>query len=244
MSEAEKKRLEATKRRLLLTHSNPNRKITYTDYTPPVPEELPLSFQTEPVVGRRLWTVYDFETRSGKEPRLAPIVTAGGGFYPTMRRMEAFCTSTHHEAPWRGCHCGIWAVKSDENLAKTATHYGSHQVWGEIYLWGRIIEAEIGYRAQYAYPKKLYTAREDLAAPLAALYGVPVELAERLSPEAPTPGLLYGGGIQLRGNSGRGGISLNVPNLWTVTTTASTSVDWSKVAGQWYSTGNSSGSTP
>lgn len=27
---------------------------------------------------------------------------------------------------------------------------------GEVYLWGKIVEHEFGYRAEFAYPKKLY----------------------------------------------------------------------------------------
>ena len=144
------------------------------------PVELPLSFQTEPIVGLRLWNVDDFQTRSGMEVRLRPVAS-GGVFYPPMRKMEAFCTHHQHEAPWATCHCGIWALNSEAYLETAARQYVHHRVWGEVYLWGRVLKATMGYRAQFAYPKQLFTAEPELAEQLRALYGVPVTVSERLA---------------------------------------------------------------
>jgi hypothetical protein len=33
--------------------------------------------------------------------------------------------------------------------------YASFAIWGEVYLWGVVVEHELGWRAQYAYPKNL-----------------------------------------------------------------------------------------
>jgi len=56
-------------------------------------------------------------------------------------------------------------------------------VEGEVYLWGEVVEHELGYRAQFAYPKQLYRsrnsswlwqARQDvLTVMVADYYGVP-----------------------------------------------------------------------
>jgi len=35
--------------------------------------------------------------------------------------------------------------------------YGSVDAYGEVHLWGKIIEHQDGYRAEYAYPKKMCT---------------------------------------------------------------------------------------
>ena len=58
-------------------------------------------------------------------------------------------------------------------------------VVGEVALWGRVIEHTLGYRAEYAYPIRLFRPPspmpgfpQPVQAPLeqlAALYGIPVE---------------------------------------------------------------------
>lgn len=74
-------------------------------------------------------------------------------------------TQYHHwpiGAPMRGdpSHSGegIHAMKMRDLLA---THpYGHECVTGEVALWGRVVEHQHGYRAEYAYPRMV-----DLRAP-------------------------------------------------------------------------------
>jgi hypothetical protein len=47
--------------------------------------------------------------------------------------------------------------------------------WGAVKIWGRVIEHEDGYRAEFAYPSHLYCNDPKLASRVAALYGVPCE---------------------------------------------------------------------
>lgn len=35
------------------------------------------------------------------------------------------------------------------------SNYTTTDVWGEVYLWGHVVEHDWGYRAQYAYPKQI-----------------------------------------------------------------------------------------
>lgn len=58
----------------------------------------------------------------------------------------------HTTPPGEDCACGIYALKSrDMN-----SHYLSGaDAWGEVYLWGKYVEGDFGYRAQYAYPKSI-----------------------------------------------------------------------------------------
>lgn len=77
-----------------------------------------------------------------------------------------------HYAPMSGCSCGIYAAKSN-----TSDHYLSYEceceVWGEVYLWGKVQEYTDGYRAEFAYPKSLSTSRsQEMANKLAERYGV------------------------------------------------------------------------
>jgi hypothetical protein len=72
-----------------------------------------------------------------------------------------------HEAPLESCSCGIHAAKDLETLQRVS---GGGPVVGEVYLWGKVIPGENGYRAQYAYPKSLYlVSRNDLDGELAPL---------------------------------------------------------------------------
>lgn len=45
---------------------------------------------------------------------------------------------------------------------------------GKVYLWGRVIECEKGFRAQYAYPATIFRTAENSDS-LAAMYRVPCE---------------------------------------------------------------------
>ena len=53
-----------------------------------------------------------------------------------------------HQAPQTDCTCGIYALKADGAG-------GWPFIKGEVYLWGTVVEHSHGYRAQFAYPKRL-----------------------------------------------------------------------------------------
>jgi len=66
--------------------------------------------------------------------------------------------------------------------------YEQFGIYGEVYLWGTVVEHELGWRAQFAYPKNLYLLPDTL----------PFSLAEILSRlQALT---LYGSDIFVLGN--------------------------------------------
>jgi hypothetical protein len=56
-------------------------------------------------------------------------------------------------------------------------------VLGEVSMWGGVIEGTQGWRAQYAYPRRLLVPFEAWrqGAVLRTAYGVPVELANTLA---------------------------------------------------------------
>jgi hypothetical protein len=59
-----------------------------------------------------------------------------------------------HEAPQAKCTCGVYAAKSLEHLRKNG--YDRCGIYGEVCLWGAVVEHERGWRAQLAYPKNLF----------------------------------------------------------------------------------------
>jgi hypothetical protein len=81
----------------------------------------------------------------------------------------------NHEAPHFHCQCGIWGFKSLENLLSALVPNYKPSVIGKVSLWGRVIETENGFRAQYAYPEQLWPASDSPSCEEAGLiYGVPV----------------------------------------------------------------------
>ena len=72
-------------------------------------------------------------------------------------KLVAEClTRGGHKIPDKNCMCGIYAMK----LNRSIPHEGAIQ--GRIKLWGRFLEGETGYRAEFAYPEKFESFRCSL----------------------------------------------------------------------------------
>lgn len=159
---------------------------------PTPPRELELAFDTEPIVGWRMWRIVDYRRHGGAtERRLAPL--AGRTLWHPRQRFSASCEPrtlygrTHdgdHEAPWPSCMCGVWALRdraaAEEKALERLPAGPHHACFGEVYLWGRVLEFKRGWRAAYAYPKRLILYAgpdaEWLRGELGRLYGVPVDI--------------------------------------------------------------------
>jgi len=111
--------------------------------------------------------------------------------YVPREKTEARCEQEDHseqQAPHLTCTCGIYAYKEKPRLlGDIRITYGRplappvsglRLVYGEINLWGKVIEHEDGYRAQFGYPKRLWCtpAIEPLAGWIGYVYGVPCEV--------------------------------------------------------------------
>lgn len=101
-----------------------------------------------------------------------------------------------HDIPVSRCSCGIYATNDPELAAEYLYLYSDvhqprvlHRAIGLVWLWGSIVEGESGWRATFAYPKRIFLPRSQRRSDVEALrsglsdYGVPVELLE----EAETP---------------------------------------------------------
>jgi len=83
-------------------------------------------------------------------------------------RFEAECKNGYddyagldHAVPAEGCTCGVYAAKNFQHLIDIG-YLGHGGVHGEVYLWGRIVECELGWRAQFAYPKNLVVPLNEI----------------------------------------------------------------------------------
>ena len=92
--------------------------------------------------------------------------------------MNAVCAvgAFHNKTPAKACSCGVYAAKK-ENISNVPIHasLSGEIVFGEVHIWGRILEGPRGYRAQYAYPKRFFTRNKAQKEKLEALgFNVPV----------------------------------------------------------------------
>jgi len=115
----------------------------------PTLEGLSIDTASEPIVAWRAWALTGH--RDGTELLLRPVAKRARTWRP-REIVEASCrTSRWHEAPDPACTCGLHGTHGLEVLRKTKCP----AVLGRVALWGRVIEHEHGYRAQFAYPQRL-----------------------------------------------------------------------------------------
>jgi hypothetical protein len=110
---------------------------------------LPTDVSTEPVMAWRAWALTG--RRDGSELLLRPVAGRSRPWRP-MEPAEAVCKHARlHGAPNVDCSCGLHATHEVDVLRRTRMP----GVLGRVALWGRVIEHEVGYRAQYGYPQRL-----------------------------------------------------------------------------------------
>jgi hypothetical protein len=103
----------------------------------------------EPTIGVRAWRVVD--------GRLSSLTKSD--IWLPGEPMHAMCggrkaADTSHTPPQKGCTCGVYAVKKLSILRDQDYH--ADGVLGFVQLWGRIMVGAKGYRAEHAYPLKLF----------------------------------------------------------------------------------------
>ena len=144
----------------------------------------------EPIVGWRQWNFMypHFLANLGNDTIYVPRekIEAHCEQYSTVGTSVLPKDHSEQQAPHLNCMCGIYAYKEKPRLLREirnkmtipAIYSGRRLVYGEINLWGKVIEHEDGYRAQFGYPKRLWCtpAIEPLAGWIGHVYGVPCEV--------------------------------------------------------------------
>ena len=99
-----------------------------------------------PIIGHRVWRWDN-----------AGLKSLNGKRWPPGQPLAAKCGAGQahdaHETPHLDCTCGVYAAKNREHLRQLG--YEGRGIRGEVYLWGRLVEHELGWRAQFAYPRSL-----------------------------------------------------------------------------------------
>lgn len=108
---------------------------------------LPSSTAIEPIVAWRTWGLR--RTKRG-ELRLQPVTGRGGPWEPE-EPAHAVCRRRFHPAPKPECRCGLYASRGVDLLRRAP----DGTVVGSVALWGRVVEHDMGYRGEFAYPQRL-----------------------------------------------------------------------------------------
>jgi len=111
-----------------------------------------------PIIGYRIWQwdAAGLKSLNGElwfpcQPQSAVCRAGARGFISGLTKPPA------HEAadlPSLRCTCGVYAAKTREHLNRCG--YRKFAVRGEVFLWGRVVEHEHGWRAEFAYPKSMF----------------------------------------------------------------------------------------
>lgn len=141
------------------------------------------------IVGFRAWTV---EPSILRGPTLHSF--SFDADWPRDGWMVATCDDGCTDPPGKGCHCGIYAARERSHLVSMGYH-DEQSMWawthgrviaiGEVGLAGKVIPGTKGWRAARARPLRLWVSYTEwrVAVSLAAAYGVPVGLTNKLREE-------------------------------------------------------------
>lgn len=112
----------------------------------------------EPIVGWRVWRVLNGTLRS---------LYWGGVVWHPGHPMDAACRAHSyvgddcHSAPDEGCKCGLYATTDRLATTMLAARLRAADALGKVALWGKVIEGEVGYRAEHAYPVELWVTKRS-----------------------------------------------------------------------------------
>lgn len=138
------------------------------------------------LTGWRLWRIKEHLG----VPELCPVWIDHAPAWPGRQPASAQCLidpvasrrSSCSLAPTRECGCGLYAYRLRTPVGPEF-NYAKGDLWdrwagGRVALWGRLLEHQAGYRAEYAYPLSLFVpaTMEAYVPGLGQHYGVPVQV--------------------------------------------------------------------
>lgn len=108
-----------------------------------------------PILGYRVWQwgLTGLKSLNEESWYAGRALTASCRLATQGRSLGRVAESQGHKAPHQRCTCGVYAAKSLAHLSRSG--YDRYGIVGDVYLWGSVVEHEMGWRAQYAYPRSL-----------------------------------------------------------------------------------------
>jgi hypothetical protein len=143
-----------------------------------------------PVAGWRVW----FVGEDADGPSLVSPVAAT--VWPPRRATTASCRTGCPDPPSWSCACGLYATA---HLDRLRPMFGLGTVLGCTALWGRVVEATDGWRAEHGYPLALLAPHATEARPVTSSLRAKLRMiAQRrdvpglVAPDTATMGALAG----------------------------------------------------
>lgn len=130
----------------------------------------------EPIIGWRCWNVW----LDGHLLALNGGTSYGGQKWEPREAKRSVCNQgqdmyldsrpkrTHTHGPHDGCRCGYYAAK----LLAKAQWPEANYAYGRVAMWGKVIEHEGGFRAEYAYPIEVVLVPKTGFRPFQGTYSV------------------------------------------------------------------------
>lgn len=119
--------------------------ITPEDIVPKVESPFETNMM-EALVGWKAWTVWKGQLKSSQKSETI--------WKPDTALVAKCVYGGKHEAPIEHCHCGIYGA--DDRDGTDSYVQDDDDVVGQVSGWGRYVRGEVGWRAQFAYPKNFY----------------------------------------------------------------------------------------
>lgn len=128
---------------------------------------IPIPDYVSPVVAYRVWRwgATGLQSLNGEPWSPGRPIEARCRVAPAARHVRL--AGSANEVPDGRCTCGVYAAKNIGHLRRLG--YEGYGACGEVYLWGRVVEHTLGWRAQFAYPKTLIVPLQLLPFTLAEL---------------------------------------------------------------------------
>jgi hypothetical protein len=105
--------------------------------------------------------------------------------WPEREKLAAECAHKGHVPPVKHCGCGIYACKTFADLKAHGYNIGNYEgmLWvvAKLDMWGGYGEGAIGFRTQFAYPKKVFVPASHLrlGALIRERYGCQIGIIDR-----------------------------------------------------------------
>jgi hypothetical protein len=117
--------------------------------SPPAAPALEAGVASEAIIAWRAWALTG--RRDGTNLLLRPVAGRTRPWKP-REIAEAGCKGARfHRSPDPDCTCGLHATDGLEMLRRARCP----AVIGRVAMWGRVVEHEHGFRAEFAYPQRL-----------------------------------------------------------------------------------------
>jgi hypothetical protein len=125
----------------------------------------------EPIIGWRLWRIVHWEYVEPDHHIVSRLVSwTDSDIWDLKRPTRAECSASRHFlhpvqiVPSRTCACGLYAWRTIHDalayLGQDSYACYYHWVFGQVALFGTVIEHKYGYRAQWAKPVAVVTSSD------------------------------------------------------------------------------------